>query len=61
MEILEFINFTTMNRNLVIGNFKLQDECLCYFHFEPLGLRCEMTIMPLEWVLRRDIMSRFLP
>ena len=23
-------------------------------HFKPSGLRCEMTVMPLEWVLGRD-------
>ena len=27
---------------------------MCYFHFEPLGLKYEMTIMPLEWVLGCD-------
>ena len=27
---------------------------MCYFHFESLGLRCEMTVMPLEWVLGHD-------
>ena len=23
-------------------------------YFKPSGLRCEMTVMPLEWVLGRD-------
>ena len=41
--------FTTLNINLMIGNFQLQDEYLCYFHFESLGLKCEMTITPLDW------------
>ena len=40
---------------MVIGNFQLQDECLCHFHFKPPGFKCERTIMPLEWVLGRDI------
>ena len=35
-------------------NFQLQYECLCCFHFEPLGLRCEMIIMPLELILGHD-------
>ena len=55
MEILEFIYFTTLSNNLVIGNFYLQYESLCRFHFEPLSLRCEMTVMPLEWVLGHGI------
>ncbi|WJZ82022.1 hypothetical protein VitviT2T_001820 [Vitis vinifera] len=25
-----------------------------WLHFKPLGLRCEMTVTPLEWVLGRD-------
>ena len=54
MEILEFIYFTILNKNLVVDNFQLQDECLCHFHFKPLSLRCEMIVMPLEWVLGHD-------
>ena len=57
MEILEFIYFTTLNNNLVIGNFYLQDENLSRFHFEPSSLRREMIVMPLEWVLGHDISS----
>ena len=38
-------------------NFQLQYECLCRFSFEPLGLRCKMTVMPLEWVLGHDKIS----
>ena len=40
-----------------LGNYKvskLQYECLCRFYSEPLGLKCEMTIMPFEWVLGHD-------
>ena len=40
--------FTTLNINLIIGNFQLQDEYLCHFHFEYVGLKCEMTITPLD-------------
>ena len=35
-------------------NFQLQYKCLYCFHFELLGLRCEMTVMPLEYVLGHD-------
>ena len=41
--------------NLVVGNLQLQDEYLCHFHFESLGLMFEMTIIPLEWVLGHDM------
>ena len=37
-----------------LHEFPLQYECLWRFHFELLGLRCEMTVMPLEWVLGCD-------
>ena len=50
-----FVILLLLDKNLVIGNFQLQDKCLCHFHFKPPSFRCERTIMPLEWVLGRDI------
>ena len=42
----------TLNKCLVIGKKILLQERKVYefSHFEPLGLRCELTVMPLtEW------------
>ena len=54
MEILEFCP-TTLNKNLVIGKSPGTIRMFVSFPLEPLGLRCKKTIMPLEWVLGRDI------
>ena len=46
---------TTLNRNLIIGSFQSQEEIfLDHLHFEPLDLRYEMIVMPLEWVFGCD-------
>ena len=52
-EILEFCP-TTLNKNLVISKFLVTIRMFVSFPLEPLGLKCEMTVMPFEWVLGRD-------
>ena len=52
-EILEFCPIT-LNKNLVISKFLVTIRMFVSFPLEPLGLKCEMTVMPFEWVLGRD-------
>ena len=45
----------TLNKCLVIGQKSSYKMKVCVVsHFEPLGLRCEMTVMPLDQVSGHD-------
>ena len=45
----------TLNMCLVIGQNLVTERRVCIIsHFELLGVRCEMTVMPLYRVSRRD-------
>ena len=38
--------------NWIVSNYQMEARVI--FHFKPSGLRCEMTVMPLDRVLGRD-------
>ena len=60
LEVIWKLNFedfrfcsATLNRYLVTFSYNMIVWVRLYF--KPSGLRCEMTVTPLEWVLGRDI------
>ena len=45
----------TLNRCLVFGtNLVIIMNVGVILHFEPSALRCEITVMPLDWISGRD-------